>query len=404
MEHGSLPPFPPAETWSQELTRLNFTKKFFDLVGRSNLDSKELRIATLEETFRAANLARVSLPVASECVVRAIYDHNPECFRIAPADRFEASPMMAYLPLTSEGAAALVDGILDPACPKLDFICRPGDQPESIYLWLMYTPRKMVAGLRLIQELETIGCGVPIFTTPAHQQSERILLTSGFQWAAELFPASPPKLMVVLATASQSRSGSHRPVVKVVRSFDELAKVLQVRSLTYISEQQCSYAEEFDGNDFCATHLLGEINGEPAGCVRIRFFGDFAKLERLAVRPDYRRSRLMWAMVRSAFDHCARKGFTKLYAHARHDLVPAWERFGAKLMPGRAPFYFSDVKFREMVLDLPPRNDAIRFGSNPMLILRPEGEWNEFGPIEQAQLVANHERRHQNEGLRQLGA
>lgn len=122
------------------------------------------------------------------------------------------------------------------------------------------------------------------------------------------------------------------------------------------------------------------------------------------MRPEFRRSRLMWKIVKAAFDHCARKGFTKLYAHAREDLVPAWERFGAKLMEDRQPFYFSDVRFREMVLDLPQHPRAIRFGADPMLLIRPEGEWDALGPIDCAQLIQNSERRSRIEEGRRLGA
>ncbi len=52
------------------------------------------------------------------------------------------------------------------------------------------------------------------------------------------------------------------------------------------------YEEEFDGNDFSSTHLLGYVGDEPAGCLRIRYFASFAKIERLAVRHEFRHTRL----------------------------------------------------------------------------------------------------------------
>ena len=75
----------------------------------------------------------------------------------------------------------------------------------------------------------------------------------------------------------------HRADIRIARSFDDLLMVYSVRSAVYIAEQECPFAEEFDGNDHCATHLIGFIKGEPAGCMRVRFFHDFAKIERLAV-------------------------------------------------------------------------------------------------------------------------
>ena len=379
---------------------LAFSEEFHRIVAKSAVRSDDIRVATLEETLEALDLARATLPIASEAVVLSVYKHNPECFRIVRREPFASSYMMAYLPLNAFGAAALVDGAFNPGAPQLSHICAPGEKPTCIYLWLSYVPRNMIAGLRMIRELERIGDGVAVFTRPAHAESHRILKMAGFIDGREIFPSAPEDLLVVLALGEVDGPGSRRPVitVRVARDFSDIAKVITIRTSTYMTEQFCSFDEEFDGNDFCATHLIGEIDGEPAGCVRIRYFGGFAKLERLAVRPDFRRSRLMWRLVKAAFDHCARKGFTKLYAHAREDLVQAWERFGAKLIEGHEPFYFSDVRFREMVLDLPAHPRAIRFGADPMMLIRPEGEWDQLGPIDRAQLIHNPTRRGRVDG------
>ena len=387
MEHITSP-FVPAFNGGHG--SLAFSTEFDRIVAKSSIRSSDIRIASLDETLAALDLARATLPVASPDVVRAVYAHNPECFRIVPREPFSSSYMMAYLPLNGEGAAALVDGVFNAAAPQLRHICAPGERPTSIYLWLSYVP-----GLRLIRELERIGDGTAIFTRPAHAESARILKMAGFIDAQEVFPSAPDSLVVVLTLGETDGPSTRRPVmtVRVARDFSDIAKVVSIRTATYMTEQFCSFEEEFDGNDFCATHLIGEIDGEPAGCVRIRYFGGFAKLERLAVRPDFRRSRMMWKLVKAAFDHCARKGFTKLYAHAREDLVQAWERFGAKLIEGRPPFFFSDVRFREMVLDLPAHPRAIQFGADPMMLIRPEGEWDQLGPIDRAQLIHNPKRR-----------
>lgn len=382
-----------------------FTQEFHRIVVKSSIKDHDIRIATLDETRKALLLAHEMLPVAAIEVVQAIYAHNPECFRIVERLPFCNSYMMAYLPLTASGAAALVGGTFDALSPDLQHICKPDEELTAIYLWLVYVPRNMIAGLRLIQELEAIGGGRAIFTRPAHRESHRILKMAGFIDAQDIFPSAPQALLVALTLGE---SGAFKPrklaiSIRVARDFHDIAKIVSIRTATYINEQACTFVEEFDGNDLCATHLVGEIDGEPAGCVRIRYFGEFAKLERLAVRPEFRRSRLMWKIVKAAFDHCARKGFTKLYAHAREDLVPAWERFGARPMEGRQPFFFSDVKFQEMELDLPQHAHTIRFGADPMLLIRPEGEWDALGPIDRAQLIRNPERRIRAEDNRRSG-
>lgn len=384
MIHQDAESFETGGLGSSRGLRVAFSNEFFRLVARSRITSQDIELARLEEVLGALELARALFPVVSEDVARAVHRHNPECFRIVRRGCLAESAMAAYLPLTGAGAAALVDGRFDGLRPELAHICRPKERPEAIYSWLTYAPGKMVSGLRLLLELERYGGGVPIFTRPAHADSARILEVAGFVPARGLFPAAPDWLIVALA-----ERGTHRPelAIRVARSFEDIAKVMLIRSQTYMEEQLCTFAEEFDGNDFCATHLIGEVDGEPAGCMRIRYFADFAKLERLAVRPAYRRSRLMWRLVRSAFEHCARKGYRKLYAHAREDLVSAWERFGARAIDGRPAFTFSDVRFREMELDLAPRADSLTLGSDPLLLIRPEGDWDRLGPIDRAQLT-----------------
>ena len=381
--------------------RVAFSSAFFRMVARSRITSEDIAVARIDEVLGALELARTLFPVVSDDVARAVFGHNPECFRIVRRASLADSAMAAYLPLTGAGAAALVDGRFDGLRPDLRHICRPGERPEAVYSWLTYAPGKMVSGLRLLLELERYGGGVPIFTRPAHADSARILEVAGFVSARDLFPAAPSWLIVALA---ENNALQQELKVRVARAFEDIAKVMLIRSQTYMEEQLCTFAEEFDGNDFCATHLIGEVDGEPAGCVRIRYFADFAKLERLAVRPAYRRSRLMWRLVRSAFEHCARKGYRKLYAHAREDLVPAWERFGARAMEGRPAFTFSDVRFREMELDLAPRPDSLRIGSDPLLLIRPEGDWDRLGPIDRAQLMSHPERAVHMGRLRLLGA
>jgi predicted GNAT family N-acyltransferase len=177
-------------------------------------------------------------------------------------------------------------------------------------------------------------------------------------------------------------SSNQRTQVRIARGLDDLMMVFTIRAAVYIAEQDCPFVEEFDGNDHCATHFIGFIDGEPAGCLRVRFFSDFAKLERLAVRKNFRRSTLAFDLVRAGIDFARRKGFTRLYGHSREGLDSFWAKFGAKPLSGREKFVFSDYRYTEMVLDLEPIADPISLKSGPMVILRPEGDWDRPGVLE----------------------
>ncbi len=180
------------------------------------------------------------------------------------------------------------------------------------------------------------------------------------------------------------RRGNRKTDVRIARGFDDLLMVYAIRSAVYIAEQDCPFAEEFDGNDHCATHFLGFVEGEPAGCLRVRFFHDFVKLERLAIRKAFRRSTLAFEIVREGIEMARRKGFRRVYGHAREGLEPFWARFGGKLVEGSQPFVFSDHSYKEMVLEIEPAFDAINLSSGPMIILRPEGDWDRPGVLEQS--------------------
>src|ERR1700739_5133648 len=79
--------------------------------------------------------------------------------------------------------------------------------------------------------------------------------------------------------------------VRIARDPNDLMLVTAIRAAVYLAEQDCPIEEEFDGNDLVAAHFIGFVGSEPAGCLRVRFFGEFAKVERLAVRHQYRRAR-----------------------------------------------------------------------------------------------------------------
>ena len=177
-----------------------------------------------------------------------------------------------------------------------------------------------------------------------------------------------------LATAPQT-------IVKVTHNIDEMMQAFAVRAAVFMSEQNCPYAEEFDGNDFSATQILGLIGEEPAATLRVRYFSDFAKPERLAVRKEFRNSGIAAEVIGFAVDLCRQKGYRKLYGHAQARLLPFWERFGF-LPKDRGEFVFSDHSYVEVFCDLDAHSDPIDLKKDPMVLIRPEGAWDRPGVLE----------------------
>lgn len=119
--------------------------------------------------------------------------------------------------------------------------------------------------------------------------------------------------------------------VKLVESMDEMTKVLAVRAAVCLGELHWPFSEYMDGNDFTSTHLIATVDGEPAGTMRIRYFGDFAKPEWLVVLERFRRGRfgcrgVAHALGSHAFTFCRKKGFTRIYGHAASDLEALWRK------------------------------------------------------------------------------
>ena len=170
---------------------------------------------------------------------------------------------------------------------------------------------------------------------------------------------------------------------EVAATPDAIAKVFALRSAVFMIEQQCPYEEEFDGNDFCAaTHILGTIDGEPAGVLRVRFFADFVKIERLAVLPRFRGTSIARKVIEAGIEIARRKGYRKMYGHSQVRLMDFWAKFGFRPMAKNFPLVYSDHDYIEVSGDLEPHPDAITIMSDPYLIVRPEGHWDIPGPLD----------------------
>lgn len=115
---------------------------------------------------------------------------------------------------------------------------------------------------------------------------------------------------------------------RIAETADDRLKALVVRAIVFMEEQHISYAEEMDGLDADALQILGESDGEPVAAARIRFLGDVAKLERLAIRPAGRGQghgdRLLEFMLAAA----RARGFRKYKLHGQSRLRAFYEKHG----------------------------------------------------------------------------
>ncbi|HVK81231.1 MAG TPA: GNAT family N-acetyltransferase, partial [Verrucomicrobiae bacterium] len=78
-----------------------------------------------------------------------------------------------------------------------------------------------------------------------------------------------------------------------------------------------------------------------------------------------------------------RKGYRVMLGHIEPRLIGFWERCaGFRVREGRAPFRFSDREYVEVIAELLARADALGLDTPPLVLLRPEGAWDEAGVLD----------------------
>jgi Predicted acyltransferase len=349
-------------------------------------------------------LARPTLGrLAESAVVRDVAKRHPDTlWAISRRSRFDpADPkgegFIALLFLNNRGLLALAAGTFDAANPAPDQLADPDERPAAVYFWAVFAPRALAPAMVLV--LEKLSAppydGVPLYGRAATASGSQFAETLGFKKGTTIYGVDAPNLYVYERPRAKPsnapsfdtyRPGNDRKTISVTvaRTTDDWLRVVSIRSAVYIGEQECPYEEEFDGNDHAAAHILGYVGDEPAACLRIRYFADFAKLERLAVRKEFRHTTVSFQIVRAAIEMCRTKGYRKIYGHAQKRLLNFWGRFGAKPFPGGKEFKFSDFDYVEVLGEFDPIPQALHIGDDPYVLIRPEGRWHEPGILEES--------------------
>jgi hypothetical protein len=255
-----------------------------------------------------------------ETVIRVAERNADSVWLFTRRGRSRPEGFMSALLLNEAGRSALLEGTLNLLDPQDEYLVSQHERPAAIYVWASFTPGVLAAGInRVMDRFDSPHYAeADIISTSFTLRGHRAMVRRGFEQGVwhdgrlvedfYMIPRRPKTL-----SARMPSYANHDPVlrptgIRVVNGFDDMMRVAAVRSAVYIGEQSCPYNEEFDGNDLAATHLLALVDNEPAGCMRLRFFGDFAKLERLAVRREFRTSRTAFQLVRAALRCAGKRG------------------------------------------------------------------------------------------------
>jgi predicted GNAT family N-acyltransferase len=345
--------------------------------------------------------ARLVMPgIAETEEALRVVRHNPICVQaLARKSKFDpqhpqAEGFVAVLPLNKLGLQMLALGSFQAAKPDLRLIARPDERPAGLYMWGVYAPGPLAAGIALfLQKVSSPQYeGINLYARPNTEAGRRYNEVLGSRPGVTIDGIEAPDVWMFPRATPQPplydsyvpNSGKKNIGITVARTFDDLMRVAAIRNSVYIGEQECPYEEEYDGNDLSATHLLAYIGDEPVGCMRLRFFADFAKFERVAVRKEFRNSRAAIQLIKAGLRLCQKKGYARVIGHAQSRLTSFWTRFGFRPMEGRKHFVFSDFDYVEMVAELERDPDAVNIATDPYIAIRPEGRWHVPGILERS--------------------
>jgi len=172
--------------------------------------------------------------------------------------------------------------------------------------------------------------------------------------------------------------------IEIATKLEQIMHVMAVRAICYMEDTTFPANQAFDGNDFQCTHVVAYLQDEPVGACRIRWFRDFAKIERTAFRPRYRDMNHLRAFLDYVFNHIARKGYSRAITHASPKYARLWRiMLGMKRVDKPAAIYFGE-EYIELVKELEVPANAITGDSDVEVLFRTEGAWDVTGRYETA--------------------
>ncbi|WP_299586025.1 GNAT family N-acetyltransferase [uncultured Tateyamaria sp.] len=115
----------------------------------------------------------------------------------------------------------------------------------------------------------------------------------------------------------------------VIEQTDDLATCLELRRVVFMEEQGVSEADERDGRDGDALHVLATRDGVALGCARILVAEGVAKIGRVCVLQEARGTGLGAAIINACLDVArAQPGVTRAKLGAQVHALAFYEKLG----------------------------------------------------------------------------
>ncbi len=169
--------------------------------------------------------------------------------------------------------------------------------------------------------------------------------------------------------------------IELATSEELFKDAMAVRKQVFVKELNIPAAKEFDGNDYCAAHVVAYIQKRhrrlPIGTMRIRFFSDFVKFERMAVTRNFRKTNVSEDIMQFGIHYASLKGYRQVYGMCKQELLPRWQQCGYHEVKGAEHVEQNGMILIPICMDLPENPHAIRITSHPTLLTALEGHWHD---------------------------
>jgi len=122
-----------------------------------------------------------------------------------------------------------------------------------------------------------------------------------------------------------------------------------LRRQVFIQEQNVSEAEEWDGLDATALHLLAWDGARPVGTARLLIAGDSAKIGRVCVLRDMRGRGIGAQVMRAAIEVLRERGLRRAKLASQTHALAFYEKLGFVAYGPEYPD--AGIPHRDMVLE-----------------------------------------------------
>ncbi len=136
--------------------------------------------------------------------------------------------------------------------------------------------------------------------------------------------------------------------IQTFKDSEIIAAIQAIRYQVFEIEQNVDHELEFDGLDETAQHLLAYWDQTPVGTARIRYLSPHqAKIERLAVLPEFRRHGIGTKLMQTALTTLENSGVNETLIHAQEYIQDLYQKLG--FQPLGKPFDEAGISHIKMV-------------------------------------------------------